>query len=89
MNTTLDIVPAGLALLDSEGRVLSATPGFSRLLGFDESPVGHELGDLLCTLDDSDGVEQCQPRGYDVESGIHGCEVRVRPVPVAVNCQER
>ena len=57
MDTTLDIVPAGLALLDSDGRVLSATPGFSRVLGFDESPVGHELGDLLCTLDDSDGVE--------------------------------
>lgn len=57
MDTTLDIVPAGLALLDSDGMVLSATPGFSRVLGFDESPVGHELGDLLCTLDDSDGVE--------------------------------
>lgn len=56
MDTTLDIVPAGLALLDSDGKVLSATPGFSRVLGFDESPVGHELGDLLCTLDDSDGV---------------------------------
>ncbi len=57
MNTTLDIVPAGLALLDLDGMVLSATPGFSRVLGFDESPVGHELGDLLCTLDDSEGVE--------------------------------
>jgi PAS domain S-box-containing protein len=57
MDTTLDIVPAGLALLDADGRVLSATPGFSRVLGCDESPVGHELGDLLCTLDDSDGVE--------------------------------
>ncbi len=57
MNTTLDIVPAGLALLDSDGMVLSATPGFNRVLGFDESPVGHELGDLLCTLDDSAGVE--------------------------------
>jgi signal transduction histidine kinase len=57
MNTTLDIVPAGLALLDADGTVLSATPGFSRVLGFDASPVGHELGDLLCTLDDSDGVE--------------------------------
>ncbi|HEX6405687.1 MAG TPA: PAS domain-containing protein [Gemmatimonadales bacterium] len=57
MDTTLDIVPAGLALLDSDGMVLSATPGFSRVLGFDESPVGHELGDLLCTLDDSEGVE--------------------------------
>lgn len=57
MDTTLDIVPAGLALLDADGKVLSATPGFSRVLGFDASPVGHELGDLLCTLDDSDGVE--------------------------------
>jgi PAS domain S-box-containing protein len=57
MDTTLDIVPAGLALLDADGRVLSATPGFSRVLGCDASPVGHELGDLLCTLDDSDGVE--------------------------------
>jgi PAS domain S-box-containing protein len=57
MDTTLDIVPAGLALLDADGRVLSATPGFSRLLACDASPVGHELGDLLCTLDDSDGVE--------------------------------
>lgn len=57
MDTTLDIVPAGLALLDSDGMVLSATPGFSRVLGFEESPVGHELGDLLCTLDDSEGVE--------------------------------
>ncbi len=57
MDTTLDIVPAGLALLDADGTVLSATPGFSRVLGIDASPVGHELGDLLCTLDDSDGVE--------------------------------
>jgi PAS domain S-box-containing protein len=57
MDTTLDIVPAGLALLDADGRVLSATPGFSRVLGCDASPVGHELGDLLCTMDDSDGVE--------------------------------
>ena len=57
MDTTLDIVPAGLALLDADGTVLSATPGFSRVLGFDSSPVGHELADLLCTLDDSDGVE--------------------------------
>ena len=57
MDTTLDIVPAGLALLDADGTVLSATPGFSRVLGCDSSPVGHELGDLLCTLDDSDGVE--------------------------------
>ncbi|HZN98736.1 MAG TPA: PAS domain-containing protein, partial [Gemmatimonadales bacterium] len=57
MDTTLDIVPAGLALLDADGTVLSATPGFSRVLGCDASPVGHELGDLLCTLDDSDGVE--------------------------------
>src|SRR5215217_7345381 len=57
MNPTLDIVPAGLALLDADGAVLSATPAFSRVLGFDSSPVGHELGDLLCTVDDSDGVE--------------------------------
>jgi PAS domain S-box-containing protein len=57
MNSTLDIVPAGLALLDADGAVLSATPAFSRVLGFDSSPVGHELSDLLCTLDDSDGVE--------------------------------
>jgi PAS domain S-box-containing protein len=57
MDTTLDIVPAGLALLDADGTVLSATPGFSRLLGCDASPVGHELGDLLCTLDDPDEVD--------------------------------
>jgi PAS domain S-box-containing protein len=57
MDTTLDIVPAGLALLDADGTVLSATPGFGRVLGCDASPVGHELGDLLCTLDDPDGVE--------------------------------
>ncbi|HSJ76370.1 MAG TPA: PAS domain-containing protein [Gemmatimonadales bacterium] len=57
MGTTLDIVPAGLALLDADGTVLSATPGFSRLLGCDASPVGQELGDLLCTLDDPDEVD--------------------------------
>jgi PAS domain S-box-containing protein len=54
---TLDIAPAGLALLDAGGRVLGATPGFSRLLGCASPPVGHDLGELLESLDDPIAVE--------------------------------
>jgi PAS domain S-box-containing protein len=57
MTTTLDIAPAGLALLDADARVLGATPGFSRILGCGSAPVGRELGELLCGLDEPDAVE--------------------------------
>jgi PAS domain S-box-containing protein len=50
--TTLDLAPAGLALLDADGRVLGATPGFSRVLGCVSQPVGQELSELLGTLDE-------------------------------------
>jgi PAS domain S-box-containing protein len=55
--TTLDIAPAGLALLDSDGRVLGATPGFSRVLGCLSPPVGQELRELLGALDEPAHVE--------------------------------
>jgi PAS domain S-box-containing protein len=55
--TTLDIAPAGLALLDTDGRVLGATPGFSRVLGCLSSPVGQELRELLGALDEPAHVE--------------------------------
>ncbi|HJR17986.1 MAG TPA: PAS domain-containing protein, partial [Gemmatimonadales bacterium] len=54
---TSHIAPAGLALLDSLGRVLSASPGFSRVLACGSSAVGQDLGDLLVGLDDSARVE--------------------------------
>jgi signal transduction histidine kinase len=57
MATTLDIAPAGLALLDADGRVLGATPGFSRVLGCLSSPVGQELRELLGALDEPAHVE--------------------------------
>ena len=57
MATTLDIAPAGLALLDADGRVLGATPGFSRVLGYDSPPLGRELGELLAALDDPAAVQ--------------------------------
>ncbi|HEU5303343.1 MAG TPA: PAS domain-containing protein [Gemmatimonadales bacterium] len=57
MATTLDITPAGLALLDADGRVLGATPGFCRVLGCASPPVGRELGELLGALDDTAAVE--------------------------------
>ena len=56
MATTLDIAPAGLALLDADGRVLGATPGFSRVLGWASPPVGRELCELLGTFDDPAAV---------------------------------
>src|SRR5215212_1625895 len=55
--TTLDIAPAGLALLDDDGRVLAASPGFSRVLGCSSPPVGQELRDLLGALDDRERVD--------------------------------
>jgi PAS domain S-box-containing protein len=55
--TTLDIAPAGLALLDADGRVLGATPGFSRVLGYASPPLGRELGELLAALDDPAAVQ--------------------------------
>jgi PAS domain S-box-containing protein len=55
--TTLDIAPAGLALLDADGRVLGATPGFSRVLGCLSPPVGQELRELLGALDEPAHVE--------------------------------
>jgi PAS domain S-box-containing protein len=55
--TTLDIAPAGLALLDTDGRVLGATPGFSRVLGCLSPPVGQELRELLGALDEPEHVE--------------------------------
>jgi PAS domain S-box-containing protein len=58
MTTTLGIAPAGLALLDADGRVLSATPGFSRVLGWEVAPVGQELRELLASFDDPDAVER-------------------------------
>lgn len=57
MATTLDIAPAGLALLDADGRVLGATPGFCRVLGCLTPPVGQELRELLGALDDPAHVE--------------------------------
>jgi PAS domain S-box-containing protein len=58
MPTTIDIAPAGLALLDSDGRVLSATPGFSRLLGCDFPLAGRDLRELLSSFDDPAAVER-------------------------------
>jgi PAS domain S-box-containing protein len=58
MPTTLDIAPAGLALLDSDSRVLSATPGFSRLLGCDFPLTGRELRELLGSFDDPAAVDR-------------------------------
>src|SRR5437773_400078 len=55
--TTLDIAPAGLALLDADGRVLGATPGFWRVLGCVPEPPGRELGELLCTFDEPADVQ--------------------------------
>ena len=57
MTASLDIAPAGLALLDADGTVLGATPGFSRVLGVGSAAVGRRLGELLCSLDDPDRVE--------------------------------
>jgi PAS domain S-box-containing protein len=58
MATTLNIAPAGLALLDAGGRVLGASPGFSHVLGCDPVPVGRDLAELLSTCNDSDAVER-------------------------------
>jgi signal transduction histidine kinase len=69
MATTVDLAPAGLALLDGEGTVLGATPGFARVLGC-APPVGRELRELLHTLDDPAAVEnalQQLSRGEVVE----------------------
>jgi PAS domain S-box-containing protein len=55
--TTLDIAPAGLALLDADGRVLGATPGFWRVLGCAPEPPGRELRELLCSFDEPADVE--------------------------------
>ena len=66
MTTTLDIAPAGMALLDAAGTVLGATPGFGRALGFD-TPVGRELSELLSTFDDPAAVESALAR-------LHGGE---------------
>ncbi len=67
---TSDIAPAGLALLDADGRVLGASPGFSRVLACGSSAVGQELSDLLGALDDPARVEaamQALHRGEAVE----------------------
>jgi PAS domain S-box-containing protein len=55
--TRANIAPAGLALLDAEGRVLGATPGFARVLGCVSPPVGRELEELLGTLDEPARVQ--------------------------------
>jgi PAS domain S-box-containing protein len=55
--TAPNIAPAGLALLDAEGRVLGATPGFSRVLGCVSQPVGRTLSELLGTLDEPAQVQ--------------------------------
>jgi PAS domain S-box-containing protein len=55
--TTLNIAPAGLALLDGDGRVLSATPGFWRVLGCTPEPPGRELRELLCMFDEPADVQ--------------------------------
>ena len=54
--TTSNIAPAGLALLDADGTVLAATPGFLRVLGISQ-PVGRGLRELLGTLDDPAQVQ--------------------------------
>jgi PAS domain S-box-containing protein len=67
---TSDIAPAGLALLDADGRVLGASPGFSRVLACGSSAVGQELSDLLGALGDPARVEaaiQALRRGEAVE----------------------
>src|SRR5215213_383361 len=57
MATTLDIAPAGVALLDGDGWVVGATPGFGRVLGCAGQPVGRQLAELLDALDDSGAVQ--------------------------------
>lgn len=57
MPTTVNIAPAGLALLDAEGKVLGATPGFSRVLGCVSRPEGRALSELLGTLDEPSRVQ--------------------------------
>jgi PAS domain S-box-containing protein len=57
MATALDTTPAGLALLDAEGRVIAATPGFSRVLGCASPPIGRELSALLDALDEPEAVQ--------------------------------
>ena len=54
--TTSNIAPAGLALLDADGRVLAATPGFVRLLGVAQ-PVGRTLSEVLGGADEPAQVE--------------------------------
>ena len=57
MPTSVNTAPAGLALLDADGTVLGATPGFSRVLGCVSSPVGQALSELLGTLDEPPRVQ--------------------------------
>jgi PAS domain S-box-containing protein len=56
-----------MALLDADGRVLGATPGFCRALGLD-STVGRELPELLSTFDDRPAVESALARLHAGES---------------------
>jgi PAS domain S-box-containing protein len=44
--------PVGLALLDADARVLTATSGFCSVLGCASSPVGRTLDELVVTLDE-------------------------------------
>jgi PAS domain S-box-containing protein len=57
MATTLDTTPIGMALLDSDGKVLGATEGFSRVLGCAAPLAGQDLAELLMRLDDPASVE--------------------------------
>jgi PAS domain S-box-containing protein len=57
VSTTLNIAPAGLALLDADGKILGATPGFSRVLGCVSPPTGRALSELLATLDEPAQVQ--------------------------------
>jgi len=70
LTVTSDIAPAGLALLDAEGRVLGASPGFSHVLACGSSAVGQELSHLLGSLQDPPRVEAAMEalrRGEAVE----------------------
>jgi PAS domain S-box-containing protein len=70
LTITSDIAPAGLALLDADGRVLGASPGFSRVLACGSSAIGQELSDLLGALDDPERVDvalEALRRGEAVE----------------------
>lgn len=70
MAVTGDLAPAGLAFVDTDGKVIRATPGFGRVLGCTGQPVGQMLSQLLGTLDEPMRVQavlQEVGRGAPVE----------------------